>query len=377
MNRAETLQEIAEEILIQKISSDSFDITKQAGLFEDLGFGQIASKITSAVKEHVVKEDSPEGYLSALGSILLSGSLFKLHPVLGFAYMAASAFNVDVSGMAKKIYEAVKSALVGGGTLAENEFMSIVKGAAKEEDIVKFAQRYGKNSPTIPFNLSKRQRQATPLIERVFGNLFKGGKYRKASWLAKGIIIWVFKTALLGIGLVTATGVATNVAKKFMGVKSKDPIEMEPVERYKELSMAPASPPPAQERKVDVLEKEVYKKPIQQERIISSVKLTPSGDGEKEFENDHKDNFWIVPILGSVEDTLMAWIEDIYPDLIDSYEYEYIESKIKSSRAFKRMVAKLRSAAKSGPRSLIVPKGFTSRRQVVDKFIYNAAKGLL
>ena len=351
MNRYGKLQEIYDEaILVTLASSDDFEIIKEAGLWDEIGFDSIASSIKRAIQKHVVKENSAGGYLEALGEVLLSGTLFKIHPVLGIAYAVANAMGVNVDGIISDVLSAVKSAVSGGGTLSESDFDSITKSAKFDTDLTKIAQKH--RIPFIPKNESS-------VIARVFGNLFSRGMKTKASWLAKGIIIWALKTALLGAGMLTATGVATDLVKKLIsdgGDKApEDSTEVTPTVTQEEGAGSG------------------YVMPKHTPNMVSGPRrLRPSGAGERQFKND-ADNMWIVPLVNqSVPDTLLAWTEEIYPQL-SGYD-----SIISRSPAFQSTVAMLRqNKSMSNPDSLLMPPGITSRKQVVDMFAHQASKGLI
>lgn len=350
MNRYGKLQEIYDEAILTAIaSSDDFDIIKQAGLWDDLGFDGIASSIKGLIQKHVVKEDSPGGYLDALGSVLLSGALFKVHPVLGIAYAVANAMGIDVGGIISNVFDAVKGAVSGGGTLSESSFDSIVKSAKYDPDLTKLAQKV--DVPFLP-------RKGSGVIARIFGNLFSRGMKTKASWLAKGIIIWALKTALLGAGLLTATGAATSLIK---GVVSGDGKEKPSVDE-------PATTPKEEGAGSAYVAPTATTSPVSR----PTSRLRPSGAGEKQFKND-TDNMWIVPLVNrNVPDTLLAWTEEIYPQLSG---YDNIVSR---SPAFRRAVNVLRqNKSNTNPDSLLMPPGITSRKQVVDLFAHQAAKGLI
>ena len=158
---------------------------------------------------------------------------------------------------------------------------------------------------------------------------------------------------LLGAGLLTATGVATNLIKGLVG-GDKTTTEVTPEATQEESAGSGyAAPQPAAKPR-------------------ATYRLRPSGAGEQKFKND-ADNMWIVPLLNrNVPDTLLAWTEEIYPQLSG---YDSIVSR---SPAFQRTVALLRqNQSTTNPDSLLMPPGVTSRKQVVDLFAHQAAKGLI
>lgn len=340
MNRHQRLQEIYEATLLHKIAQASpSSLLKEAGLFQELGLEQIGESVKNSAKNAVINEDSPSGYLDALGKVLLSGTLFKIHPVLGVAYAAAQALGIDVGGIISDVLARTKEALEEGRTLSESEFDSIAKQAVIQYPLTKTAQ-----TPKVPFLPAK----GGSLMERVFGNLFQKGKLTKASWLAKGLIIWTLKTALLGAGILTATGAATGLIKGLMGSGQK--------EKTKDHQAPPAEESGAGSAMVAPSVRS--EKPSQ-----PKTRLRPSGAGEKEFKND-ENNMWVVPLVaGDIEETLLTWVEDIYPQLSG---YDHI---IERHPAFKRTGDLLRiNKSSRHPDSLLVPIGLTSRKQIVDLF---------
>lgn len=326
----------------------SLDFIKEASLFEDLGFSGIASTIKDTVKNQLVDEDSPSGYLNALGNIILTGALFRVHPVLAFTYGIAEGLGVDVKGILSSIWNMVKAAVSSGAAISENVFDNIAKSACRKEALTKIAKVKIAQSPNIPLIPDRNK----SLIQRLFGNLLIGGRRNRASWLAKGIIIWALKNALLGAGILTATGLATGLVKK---VTDSDEPETKSID--KELNKEVQTEDPSGS---------AYVPQGRQSR------LRPSGAGTKVFKND-MNNMWIIPLInGNVSDTLLAWTEEIYPQLSG---YDDI---IERSPSFQRILSLLNSNKSSAdPNSLLVPPGFTSRKQVVDLFAHDVAKDLI
>lgn len=356
--RKELLQELSDDILIDGIASE-IEITKTAGLFETLGLDEAASSIKSTVKSEIAGLDSTEDVLGAVGNLLVTGTLFKVHPVLGFAYAIAEALGVDIGGMVTSVIGAIKQK---GGPLLESEFNPIAKSAMLSPQVlIKEAQWRRSNSPTIPFFggwLGESSRYGkSSLIARVFGDLFRKGKRLKASWLAKGLIMWVLKTALLGAGLLLATKGAVQAGKRLFDDKSTTETETE------EGSGSAYTPETesSDQNQQELVPKSWSKKLLQ----------VKPGFSEKKWANDD-DNAWIIdlsPGNGTIEGTLLAWTQDIYPQLGKLYQI------IPSFPSFQQTVAILKNNYSGRtPNSLLVPTKFNSRKQIVDTFAKDVAE---
>ena len=357
--RTESFQDISDDIFIEKLASD-LEIVKMAGLFETLGLGGAASKIKSLVQKHVGGLGSKEEALDTVGDLLISGTLFKIHPVLGFGYVMAQALGVDIKGMVSNVIGTIKSK--GGEALSEAEFNTIAKSAMEEPALlIKEAQFRGRNnSPTIPL-LGRglgRRRSGGSIIRDVFGNLFKRGKMFKASWLAKGIVMWVLKTAFLGAGLMVAGGALVGAGKGAVEhvthPSSEEPAALEAPSGEAQPT-TPSQP---------------VKKTINWESRM--LRTRPGFNNQKWTNND--ESAWIIdlnPGNGTIEGTLLAWTIDIYPELA---RFRQI---IPSFPGFSRTVGILRNNYSSRtPGALLVPTQFTSRKQIVDTFAKDVAKNI-
>jgi hypothetical protein len=74
-------------------------------------------------------------------------------------------------------------------------------------------------------------------------------------------------------------------------------------------------------------------------------------------------NVWIVPIEGSVSNTLLDWTFRMYPDL------EILEDEIKILPSFNKTLYELEVNYKSArPDQLVMPQKYHSLREVVNKF---------
>jgi len=337
------LQYVADTIAIESLASD-LPIQKQAGLFDELGFSGVASSIVSKVKSLLVEDDSPTGWIKAIGNLLVSGALFKLHPLLGVVYVTANALGVDIIGIGKKVLGGVYDAVKQGANVVMSDVERYGKVAVSmyNRGLLKEAQLFSRRKRKeidIPF----LPRKGSSKIERVFGNLWKVGKKGKLKTLLVAIIIWTLKTALLGAGIVGAAGLVTSF------VKGKPQAE---------------EPAAVVEEKPEVKPEKVPKaEPVISPGLFDEQPgLIPSGRGTDTFENDQNNFVWVVPVVGDIEDTLASWAKDVYE------EFEGYDDIIYNSPAFKNTVNRFKRNYDSGASSVLVPRGFTSRKQVVDTF---------
>ena len=113
--RKDALRYIADTIAIESLASD-LSIQKHAGLFEELDFPGVATSITSKVKSLLVEDDSPGGWIKAIGNILITGALFKAHWLLGIVYAFANALGLDLVSIGKRILSGISDAIKGGAS---------------------------------------------------------------------------------------------------------------------------------------------------------------------------------------------------------------------------------------------------------------------
>lgn len=339
------LQYVADTIAIESLASD-LPIEKKAGLFDDLGFSGVASSITSKVKSLLVEDDSPMGWLKAIGNLLASGALFKLHPLLGITYVVANAIGVDVIGIGQKVLGGVYDAIKGGANvvMSDIDYQGKIAIGMYNKGLLKEAQLFGRKNKEI--DIPFLPRKGSSKIERVFGNLFRVGKRGKMKTLVAAIVIWALKTALLGAGLVAGAGLITSFIK---GDSKKKP------------EAEPETTPEAKPEKPTESEGSGLKQIIEDSKTTPTG-LSPSGRGTDVYENDQSNHVWIVPIIGGLKETLAIWAGDIYPELSG---YEDI---IYSSPSFSEVLNKFKRNYDLGASSVRVPQEFSSRKQVVDTF---------
>ena len=183
--RKDELQYLSDTLLLEELASDP-ELMKQAGLFEDIGFGSIADGIKQFAKENI-RADAPGGYVGSIVSLMAPAVLFRIHPILGIAAAAAHALGFDIVGVVKTILGAFSDKINSGEgvslsevSAAGREAVSSEAGDASEVDDMlqpiraalesRARKPFGGSSlPKTPWGYSK----GAPLLQRIFGNLSK------------------------------------------------------------------------------------------------------------------------------------------------------------------------------------------------------------
>lgn len=336
----EKLQYLYETQLIEQLAKQEFSLVKTAGLFEDLNLSGVADSIKSFVKEHV-SENAPGGYVGSVLSLMTPSILFRANPFIGIIYLVAGQFGFDIVGIISKIINAIKPKLESGQQVSASEITEIGKSvignvsgmdaiaAPKDlfEPLKKIGQKYGNSLPETP-NLFGGE---GGLIQKIFGQLFSTPKGKgKAVWLLGGFVIWIIKTVLIGAGLLAG---AEAISKHF-GHKSTT-IE-----------------------------------PMQEKESESLVKIVPKLEEKKEVIQQLKPeisnrDLWVLPVINSnIDDTLIAWCKEFYPDKFVSNSDIILE--IKKSINYQKLKTILSNKKNFSSKYLIMPEQFQNRKQVVD-----------
>ena len=352
--RKDIIQYLLDTIIIEKMSDPSYAyFTKEAALYDELGLGNVASAIKNFFKE--------QSFLD----IVVTGTLFKVHPLFSLLYFVAKKVGFDIDSVVSNIVSKIKPKIEGGQQISADEVNSIGKsvvgqlagadlGAEASDNMLQHLynleqdgffkkEAYYRRSklPDIKFfGSAKGSRWAS-----VFGNLFSLPSRGKLVWLIGGIIIWTIKTALLGAGLLGGSAIAS---KLLPGSDKSEKHTHEKTER-------PAS--------THVEESSLnFNKPING--------LIPSGWGQTFFPNDST-NLWVVPVINdSIKNTLLTWTVKVYPELSSK---EYL---IKSLNSFNNVVSQMNTNYKPGQDTLTIPEkidnmNVNSIKNIVDIFVSN------
>lgn len=345
------LQFISDTILVERVAALEFGLVKQAGLFDSLNLGGIADSIKSFVSGHV-SDDAPGGYVGSVLALMAPSVLWRINPFVGILYLVASQFGFDIQSAVSKIVEMLKPKLEKGLSVTADEINEIGKSV--------IAQHIGGTSTAAPDDFFEPLRKLSnadlnklaagggggSLVQRIFGQLFSAPKTAgKGKWLLGGFIIWLIKTVLVGAGLLAGAEAISGA------LGHKKPGSDKPV--------APSSKPEETSGTGSTY-------PQKQETVPSKITSAPVSSQE----------LWVVPLVGdgTVEDTLIAWALDLYPNLS---HYDNIEQIIKSTPSFTATAALLKKdPRKIGSRTLVMPADLSSRKQVVSFFIDDVIRNL-
>ncbi len=366
MSKKGNIQYISDTLLLEKVLRIEEGITKQAGLVDSF---QTAAK---AIKDQVAARVESDGLGVTLVNYIVPAVLFKIWWPLGILESVASLFGVNIgqimNGMMNslkskiesgesltmdEINDAGKAAAGGGGSLvfeaddgvivnANDDFFFYLREIESNGKLTTFIReaQLGKAYNASPFFGGKGQKG---VLGKIFGSLFTRSR-PKGKWLIIGIVIWFVKTVLLGAGLVEGSSAVKNIIKP------------DDQEKAQEKSINP----------VDEKETQHADFFIPAINIPNAIphNFKPSGQGQQYHINDGQ-SIWIVPLLNNdTADTLISWALSIYP------EVQGREDELRKTQPFNNMVSILNNGINpKTPKYLTVPKGLTSRKAVVDKFI--------
>lgn len=368
MNRIDYLEYIDDTILIEAIYQEEFGSTsfhKNAGLFDQLNLGSLSDSIKDFIKSNV-KEDAPGGYVGSFLSMMVPAILFRVNPLLGGLATVASAVGFDMQTVIGKILDLVKGKLQKGEVMTESDVNQIGKEVIASEagveataenmldPLKKYAYYYPwkyKSTSGLLDNLPKTPwltGSGNGILSKIFGSLFSipGGK-SKIIWVIGGFIVWTIKTLLIGAGLLAG---GQFVYKLIKGDKKEESSQETKQDNQEQKSENTKS-----EEKPESQEPQEVKKIKEDKEIVEKIK-----DVSKSTE------MWIVPIIGTIEGTLMAWTMDLYPEFNN---INMLKNKLINSHSFREVVNLLKDPNKMSNKYLIMPSRFTSRKDVVDLFI--------
>ena len=327
------IQYIADSILIEKVVKLDVALTKEAGLVNDI-FSGVGSAVSSYVKSNV-DFSSPAGTAKSVLKLLAPGMLFRVHPLLAFLYYIANEYGYDIVGTIDSIVDSISGKINAGEPVSPEEInqAALAKSSSVNNDLfyglrelektgtlLKSSKRGGK-----PIGGSFFGVKGAPILSNLFGFLDRS-KSGAGKSLLVGFVAWFIKTILLSAGLLAIGAGAKKVIQT-----GKDAITNEDGTKIDSIS-----------------EPNQKTKPIQEKEM----------DQEKAQENDTS---WYMPIInGSLENTVLAWVSEFYPDLS---EYEDI---ILKTNSFNSVIRDL--SGKISGSYLVVPGNF-DKKSTVDRFV--------
>jgi len=349
------LKYIKDCLAMNQLAEEQFGLIKQANPVSDM-LGGLTSSILNAGKEEI----DNHGIAGGLANLMLPAVLFKISPLFGTLYQVATWFGFSLTDVYQKIMKALAPKLHAGEQVTFEEIDQIGNSLANQaisqaelqkvqslelSGLRKFArpsvedtegflsglrnfissdQDTAKHQVPWLFPNKGPDGKKAGIIERIFGNLLQTPRNRsKAVWFLVGIVIWAVKTLLLGTGLLA---LSKHMQSKIQG----------------------QNPTPQNQSS---------------QHLVNGYNLTTNHQ-EKKFANNDKEDWEIKLVNNSIENTLLVWIKDIYPNL------NLPEEKITNSSQFLRVQEIM--AHNYEPENLPnfkMPKGFYSRKQVVDLIV--------
>ncbi len=343
--------------------SQEEEIVKQAGLADQLGGA--AQTITQAVKDRV----NTYGVIPAIATYLTIPFLSSIWWPLGILTpLAIYVFNIDISALFKSVLDSVQSIISSTGEftqedaarVADQSTSSIIKGASLAP--LRELEKRGQLVDAIQGKLIKEAQRRKPsvfsrygILGKIFGSV--GGGLRKV--LFGGLLRWAIMAFLMGIALFEGP-------KLFMGEKEEeaasqknpaDSIGIPGVPSFL-TNMFHGTPQPAQpqQKKYDL-------PPVVKHNLAPA-----QGVGEQYHPNSGQ-TMWLVPLVGSVSNTLWKWAEAIYPELKGHQDLAV------NSASFNKLVSIIYSVnaeiMSSNPSHVQMPinSGLNSWKNVVDRFV--------
>lgn len=331
---------IKSNLLIDELNQLEFGITKQAGVFDDLWSqlnGSVAGVITNAVKDHF-QSDAPGGWFTGFMSLLSAGVLWNIHPLLGVLYTVANELGFNFTDIVKKIFNILKPKLDNNQPISSADVVKAGEEAAgisveafyeDFEQLIKKARMYATAGFFDEIDaLRSNKNQSRSLSEKIFGNALKAQGKGKVRKIMVGLVIWLVKTMLKSVGILAIGGAALSL----LGLKRKE-----------------------EESKSTESENKI-KDPSE---IDTTTKTWLPPKLEKKY--------WVVPILGNIENTLKIWAQDLYSEL---KSLPNLDQLLNESIKFKETVDLLTiDPSKYSAKQLLMPTQFKNRKEVVDNFI--------
>lgn len=356
------LQYVADTVFIESMAKDlcnKLELNKQASVLDSIGLSSVAGTISEFVKENL---NIDGGIGKGIGEILLTGAIFRVHPLLGIINAVASAVGFGLTDVISYIYKAIKSTLDAGGKVSADQIQRLAREATTAE--VGPLEAEANNDPfyfiktAYGYSLWDNVKVMPGGKESFWTKLLGGTWYKdigrkKVSWFLGGIAAWLVTTVLFGAGLMAGSSALTGALGIGKNKKQETKSDSTTVSPNSSDTKPTKSP---------------VKKEVGRDTGISNTGIRDTGFGKKKFPNDIS-NMWVVPIYMGLKNQLLDWTFAAYPDL------EKIENEISSLPSFNKTLYELeRNYKPSDPKRLIMPQRYHSLREVIDTFSADAFK---
>jgi hypothetical protein len=341
--------------------SQNPEVIKQAGISDELGGA--AQRLQQAVSDRIEKD----GVLAALLTYMSPVWLSKIWWPLGILPLIAGPLGIDVGGFLNSIIEQVKSIISSTGDftqddasrIADQSTSSLIKGASldylreleKQGELVNSMQ--GKNITFTKEAQFGRRRSSNPLrniINQLSGRPGGVGTVKK---LFGGLLRWFIMPILLGIaafeGPKVLFGDSSEPAKQ--EAKPEGEISFPGIPQFL-TNMSVPKPPAAQAPRYDLPQPVAHN-------------LKSSGKGNQ-YHINSSGTIWLMDNLGSVENTLVKWAINIYPELAGH------EQDILNNASFNKIASIIYQVNPQGISQFFkMPpdSGLHTMKDIVDRFV--------
>jgi len=340
-------------IIINAGLSKNPEIIKQAGIAEELGGA--AQTLYQAVSDRI----KTYGIIPTLGTYFSIPILAKIWWPLGILPVVANLFGFDISGFFKSVVDMVQSVITDTGDftkddaarIADQSTSSLIKAASldplreieKNGEIVYYMRGFSKEAAT---------RSRSGLL-----NIFRGLGRSSQKVLFGGFLRWIVMSVLVGVaafeGPKVLFGVGAGAEQTKPEEKPEGEISFIGVPQFI-TNMTVPKPTGIQAPKYDLPQP-------------TSHNLKSSGRGNQ-YHINSSGTIWLMDNLGSVENTLVKWAVNIYPELAGR------EQDILNDASFNKMASIIYQVNPQGISQFFkMPpdSGMHTMKDVIDRFVGN------
>ena len=328
---------IEEGLFIQSLL-DNAPLESRAGALDFItgSLGELGNSVNGFVQQNL-QQPTGTDFVAHILNLFVVYALSRRNILYGLLYAIASAMGFDLTGIIKSLVNGVVGLLRGNKQISASDVDSVGTSL-----ITSHGGDYAEADDTIrniaAYQTMLKRYGASGLLRRLGG--------RRVFALVVRIMGWILKAFLASAGLM----IGGKMIADFLGISKKEP--------------TPGSPEAADQKEPGSTE------PVNSYVPASPPGLNPSGTGTTYHVNDQYTS-WIVPLQGSIADTLVNWATEIYPQLQGK------EDLIRSAPSFNIMVNKLKEGNSSSNSSyLMMPKGVHRRIDIVNDFAGDVAKKL-
>lgn len=343
-------------------------IVEEPSIIKEAGASEVIMSLVGKVRDYIASKIRPDHKAEDLLNLLAPGVISTVFSIFGKTWigilfgLATSVFKINIGGIVLSLYNTVKSLISGGKQTTSSEVDSAVADAVKSnaqplssEDEAKAIQTLEQNKNSTASDVGRRLRDARAVklamvtyrdnqenIHKVAGLLSFGGLQGKIIGILITLFGYVFKIALSAAGFMVAGDVINSYVGKAQGLL--------PSFTGTSTSSPPISPPVTSTQ--------------------TRFKLNPS---YKDIRHNTGDATWAEGFMNTTEgisDMLVQFTKEVYVGLNDLGDF------IKSMPTFKSLVNGIETfnSSAAGSSVVFIPRGYTTKKQLVDLFIDDVAE---